>query len=377
MSTAREAPPDMEPDSELRVLITAKGLDASGGVVNYVASLMSQFPAPVRAEHLQVGREPQQRRLGRDLLFPLLDNFALARRVRTVRPHCVHLNPSFNAKAMLRDGALLLTLRAIGQRNVVVFFHGWDEALAARVARSGWRRRLFCWVFGWPPLTFVLASSFRNTLLQIGLEPRRVRVTTTMFDGSLFSDLRRSRSDDGETRLVFMSRFVAEKGIHELLQAFVRLAEEFPGLRLVLLGDGPERPALEARAQEAGLAERVDFAGYVRGHEKAQALVDADIFVFPTYYGEGCPVVLLEAMAAGLPVITHGAGGIPDVFEDGRNGILLSTVTGESVADAVRRMLTAPEVRSAIGAHNRREAWARYEAGVVSGQMVEAYQELT
>jgi glycosyltransferase involved in cell wall biosynthesis len=289
----------------------------------------------------------------------------------------VHLNPSFNAKAMLRDGALLLTLRAIGQRNVVVFFHGWDEALAARVARSGWRRRLFCWVFGWPPLTFVLASSFRDTLLQIGLEPRRVRVTTTMFDGSLFSDLSRSRSDDGETRLVFMSRFVAEKGIHELLQAFVRLAEEFPGLRLVLLGDGPERPALEARAQEAGLAERVDFAGYVRGHEKAQALVDADIFVFPTYYGEGCPVVLLEAMAAGLPVITHGAGGIPDVFEDGRNGILLSTVTGESVADAVRRMLTAPEVRSAIGAHNQREAWARYEAGVVSGQMLAAYQELT
>ena len=377
MSTAREAPPDMEPDSELRVLITAKGLDASGGVVNYVASLMSQFPARVRAEHLQVGREPQQRRLGRDLLFPLLDNLALVRRVRAVRPHCVHLNPSFNTKAMLRDGTLLLTLRVIGQRNVVVFFHGWDEALAARVARSGWRRRLFCWVFGWPPLTFVLASSFRDTLLQIGLEPRRVRVTTTMFDGSLFSDLSRSRSDDGETRLVFMSRFVAEKGIHELLQAFVRLAEEFPGLRLVLLGDGPERPALEARAQEAGLAERVDFAGYVRGHEKAQALVDADIFVFPTYYGEGCPVVLLEAMAAGLPVITHGAGGIPDVFEDGRNGILLSTVTGESVADAVRRMLTAPEVRSAIGAHNQREAWARYEAGVVSGQMLAAYQELT
>jgi glycosyltransferase involved in cell wall biosynthesis len=174
-----------------------------------------------------------------------------------------------------------------------------------------------------------------------------------------------------------MSRFVAEKGIHELLQAFVRLAEEFPGLRLVLLGDGPERPALEARAQEAGLAERVDFAGYVRGHEKAQALVDADIFVFPTFYGEGCPVVLLEAMAAGLPVITHGAGGIPDVFEDGRNGILLSTVTDESVADAVRRMLTAPEDRSAIGAHNRREAWAKYEAGVVSGQMLAAYQELT
>lgn len=376
MSTAGEALPDMELESELRVLITAKGLDASGGVVNYVASLLGQFPSAVHAEHLQVGREPQRRQLGRDLLFPLLDNFALMRRVRAMRPHCVHLNPSFNTKALLRDGALLLTLRVIGQRNVVVFFHGWDEELASRVARSGWRRRLFCWVFGRSPLTFVLASSFRNTLLQIGLEPQRVRVTTTMFDGRIFSGVRRSRCEDGETRLVFMSRFVAAKGVYELLDAFIALADEFPGLRLMLLGDGPERAALESRVAAVALSDRIEFAGYVRDSAKAQALVDGDIFVFPTYYGEGCPVVLLEAMAAGLPVISHGAGGIPDIFKHGRNGILLERVTSDAVAGALRQMLADPARQAVFGAQNRQDAWSQYEAGSVSRRMLAAYREL-
>ena len=84
---------------------------------------------------------------------------------------------------------------------------------------------------------------------------------------------------------------------------------------------------------------------------------------------DGFPVLARDQKSLRFtPVVLH---------QDGRNGILLGTVTGESVADPVRRMLTAPEVRSAIGAHNRREAWARYEAGVVSGQMLAAYQELT
>jgi len=368
---------DLELTDELRVLITAKGLDASGGVVNYVASLMNQFPEMVQCEHLQVGREPHERRMVRDLLFPLLDNFALLRRVRKLRPHCVHINPSFNLKAMLRDGMLLTTLRLMGQRRVVVFFHGWDDDFAAKVLRSPWRRRLFRWIFGWPPVIFVLASSFRETLLALGLAPTQVRVTTTMFDGDIFSGVTRSRGADEEVRLAFMSRFVAAKGIHEVVNAMAALAHEHPGLRLLLLGDGPERLALEDRVASLDLGDRVEFAGYLRGQEKAQALVDSDIFVFPTYYGEGCPVVLLEAMAAGLPVITHGVGGIPDIFEDPRNGILLQRVDDASVVDALRELLSDPQRTAAIGDHNREHAWTHYESAMVSRRMLATYRELS
>ena len=376
MSASSETLGEAELNQPLKSLSTAKGLDAAGGVVNYVASLISELPEAVRCEHLQVGREPARRRFARDWLFPILDNLALLRRLWSFRPHCVHLNPSFNVKAMLRDGALLTTLRAFGRRPVVVFFHGWDEGLAARVSRSGWRRRLFRWVFGWPDVTFVLASSFRNTLIDIGLAPERVRVTTTMFDGENFAGLERRRSDDEEIRLVFMSRFVAAKGVYQVVHAFARLASAYPGLRLVMLGDGPERASLEAEVEQLGLAQRVDFAGYVRGPEKAQALVDADIFLFPTRYGEGCPVVLLEAMAAGLPVITHRAGGIPDVFTDGRNGILLDQADDDTVTDALRQLLDDSEGRLNVGAQNRADAWAHFEAGVVTQRMLEVYREL-
>lgn len=376
MSLSGTTVTDLELADELRVLITAKGLDASGGVVNYVASLMSQFPETVQCEHLQVGREPHVRRVARDLLFPLLDNLSLFRRVRELQPHCVHVNPSFNLKAMLRDGMLLTTLRAMGQRRVVVFFHGWDDDFAAKVLRSPWRRRLFRWVFGWPPVIFVLASGFRDTLLELGLDPKQVRVTTTMFDGDIFAGTTRSRGTDDEVRLVFMSRFVAAKGIHEVVNAVSALAHDYPGLRLLLLGDGPERASLEAKVASLGLGDRVEFAGYVRGKEKARALMDGDIFVFPTYYGEGCPVVLLEAMAAGLPVITHGVGGIPDIFTDPRNGILLQHVDDASVAEALRELLDAPQRMATIGVHNREDAWTHYEAAIVSRRMLETYREL-
>jgi glycosyltransferase involved in cell wall biosynthesis len=144
---------------------------------------------------------------------------------------------------------------------------------------------------------------------------------------------------------------------------------------LILAGDGPAKAAVEARAAELGVAD-VSFPGYVQGPDKAQELLDADLYVLATYHGEGCPVSLLEAMAAGVPCITSTIGGIPDVFQDGVNGLMLETVTVASVEEALDKLLGDPEKRSLIGAGNRVEAWEKYESHNATPRIESLYERV-
>jgi glycosyltransferase involved in cell wall biosynthesis len=147
-------------------------------------------------------------------------------------------------------------------------------------------------------------------------------------------------------------------------------------IELVIAGDGPEFRAVEEWILEHNLSDRVMLAGYLRGRDKAQALVDADVFVFPSFYGEGCPVSLLEAMAAGLAVITTAVGGIPDIFVDGVNGIILRSGDRISIANAMQQLIMDERLLNQIRARNKQQAWERYEATTVTRTIEDIYKNL-
>lgn len=346
-----------------------------GGVADYVGMLKANLPPEVAVEDFHIGRRLLPTVL-RPLspLLPLLDALRLLLRLLTRRYDVVHLNPSFN-KAILRDSLFMLVLRVFGLSRVMVFMHGWNDAWARRVLSGPLSRALFRWLWGGAGRILLLASRFKRTLVDAGLDGDRIEVVSTMFDAGQFDGVV-SRRGSQPVQVLFLSRFVREKGGYELLQGFAQMAEAYPDVQLICAGDGPESAGMRAWAEQHGLNGRVRFPGFVRGREKAQLLADADIFAFPTYYGEGCPVSLLEAMAAGCAVITGDAGGIPDIFEDGVNGAMLSQPTGDKVAAALRGLLADPERRRAIGEHNREVAAKRFEAGRVSADVVDVYVRL-
>ena len=107
-----------------------------------------------------------------------------------------------------------------------------------------------------------------------------------------------------------------------------------------------------------------------------QLFADADVFVFPSYHGEGCPVSLLEAMAAGLPIISTDVGGISDIFINGQNGILLREVSPDELIAAIFRMLEDDELRRSAGQLNREIAWKRYEGAIVSRRIEQLYEQV-
>lgn len=220
----------------------------------------------------------------------------------------------------------------------------------------------------------VLADRFRGELVSVGIDREKVVVFTTMFDGVSCEQLRGNRKASVNS-LLFLSRLVKEKDLRELLEAFQKLSEIYPKLRLVIAGEGSIQGDLQQWVVEKSLTSKVCFSGFVNGDEKINLLCDADLFVLPTYYGEGCPVALLEAMAAGLPVVTTRAGGIPDVVGEPENRILLDEVSADSIVAGVRRFIDEPELVWPVSKNNCDKAWSQFEASVVSKRLATLYRE--
>jgi len=125
-----------------------------------------------------------------------------------------------------------------------------------------------------------------------------------------------------------------------------------PDLHLTLIGDGPERKMLEAEARDLGLSDSMRFAGYKSQAEVAEALGEADLLVLPSF-AEGVPVVLMEAMAARLPVIATRIAGVPELVTDGESGLLVAAGDATGLAGAILQMLADPAQMSRMGTAGR------------------------
>ena len=178
-------------------------------------------------------------------------------------------------------------------------------------------------------------------------------VDTEMFQPHLASAQMRSRLSQGypeDPLLLYVGRVSAEKQIDEIKPVL----EAIPNARLAIVGDGPNREALEAHF--AGT--NTNFVGYLQGLELASAFASADAFVFPSRT-ETLGLVLLEAMAAGCPVVAARSGGIPDIVTDGVNGYLFEPDDPDGAITATKSLLEAKEIREElrINARNEAEQW--------------------
>jgi len=158
--------------------------------------------------------------------------------------------------------------------------------------------------------------------------------------------------------VVFVGRLVARKGVDRLIDAIALLRER--GVMLTIVGDGPQREALVARARDAGIAERVRFIGAVGDAARNVALGEAWCFAMPARREggdvEGFGIVYLEAAMAGLPAIGGRDCGAEDAIDDGVTGLLVDGNDAAAIAAAIRRLINDPAAAAAMGAAGRRRA---------------------
>lgn len=188
------------------------------------------------------------------------------------------------------------------------------------------------------------------------------------------------RAPGAPLELLFVGRLVERKGVRVLLEALARLEPE-PPVRLRVVGDGPERPALEALAERLGVADRVEFAGFVPREALEEGFARCDAFVLPAVVDakgdtEGLGVVLLEAMSYARPVVASAAGGIVDIVRDGRNGLLVPPGDAAALAEAVRTLRDHPERARELGARGRRDAAEGFSWPTIVDRLEAVYRKL-
>jgi len=160
--------------------------------------------------------------------------------------------------------------------------------------------------------------------------------------------------------VIFIGRLDAVKGVLLLLEAFTALRERHPRARLRIVGDGPKRADYEARASALGLQEAVEFLGY-RAMDEVPGLLDAaDLLVLPSF-AEGLPVVLMEALAARIPVIASRIAGVQELVEDGETGFAIPAGDLESLIARMDQLLGDPGLRARMGQAGRARVEAEFD----------------
>jgi glycosyltransferase involved in cell wall biosynthesis len=156
--------------------------------------------------------------------------------------------------------------------------------------------------------------------------------------------------------LVFSGRLSREKGVDVLLRAMPEIIERHPRTRLVIAGDGSERPVIERLIAELDLTASVRLTGRLPSDELEGLYSAAGLVVLPTMWMENCPVSVLEAFAHGRAVVASRVGGLPELIEDGSNGILFERGDSRDLARRLVEVLTSPEEVAEMG----RRAAARW-----------------
>jgi colanic acid/amylovoran biosynthesis glycosyltransferase len=153
-------------------------------------------------------------------------------------------------------------------------------------------------------------------------------------------------------RLLYTGRLSGAKGLPILFHALQQLVPRHPDLVLTLVGDGPDRIALETLAVELNLTPYLKFVGYQSQDAVCQFLHNSDLFVLPSF-SEGLPVALMEALAAGVPVIATAIAGISELVEDGINGYLIPPGAVEPLAQRLEQLLDDANLRQEMGGAGR------------------------
>ena len=180
------------------------------------------------------------------------------------------------------------------------------------------------------------------------------------------------RNDSGRARLLNVGRMAPAKGHGILLRALERVMARGFAVTCTLIGDGPDRSRLENLACELGIADHVTFAGAI-GQEEIHAYYhQADLFVLSSF-AEGLPVVLMEAMATGLPVITTHIMGIPELVEHDVNGLLVPASRVEPLADAIVALVADPDRRRRLGEKGREKVRQEFELAESAKQLAELF----
>jgi len=299
------------------------------------------------------------------------------------------LRPGNDPVLPLRLAKLLRKARVdiVHTRNAEPFFYGYLAARLARIPvvvhsehgrtfpeqplRAMVQRLLMRGV----DAAFAVSAQLRADLVrELGIDGSRMEVLYNGVDTGSFRPLdaaSQAGASGGRLRIGSVGRLVPVKNYGLLLSAFARLP---PGAcQLILVGEGPERGALERLADDLGIRDRVEFAGH--RDDVPDLLRTLDIFVLPSL-SEGMSNTLLEAMATGVAAVASDVGGNREIIESERSGLLFRSGDTAAAAAQLQRLIASPELRRAVGGAGAARVRGTFSIEAMLGRYEELYRRL-
>jgi glycosyltransferase involved in cell wall biosynthesis len=224
----------------------------------------------------------------------------------------------------------------------------------------------------------VLASEFKDRLVNWGFDEEKIVLETTAVDDNLLKSLdiidhRKRFKSKSNFNILFLARIEKAKGIYDAIDTYKILRSRFPAVSMTVAGDGSELLQVKDYVSRNRI-EGIEFLGWVDNESKRNAYLDADLYLFPTSWGEGMPNSVLEAMGFGLPVITRPVGGLTDFFEDGKMGYIMDSTSCVDLASKCEKFIDDPEFRIGVCEYNHRYAMNRFLASRVARRIEGIYQ---
>jgi phosphatidylinositol alpha-mannosyltransferase len=356
-----------------------------GGVKAHVAALVQfliadhdvRVFAPMSTAPSRSGADRVVQAVGRPLSVPYnrsvapvaLSPWVVRRTSRALRefdPHVVHVHEP--AAPMVAAAAA-----AFGPRPIVGTFHTWSHRdRAYRLVAPAARRiaeRLDARVAVSPA-----AQQFAAEALHLPLGSFRVIPNGVPVSSYAQAEPIPHLVDPERPLLLFVGRLETRKGLDVLIRAFLRLRTTMPQVRLCVVGEGPERERCQQMVPPS-IRPDVLFVGAVDEDEKPRYHASADVFVAPNTGGESFGIVLLEAMAAGLPIVASDIPGFRTVMKEGRQGRMVPAANAFALADAIGTVLSNRRLGAAMADEGRRTA-AEYDWSVVGRRIEQLYRHV-
>lgn len=356
--------------NDINVLVVVpRWRSGSGGVANYYRVISTGNDFSRSYFEVSSGTESAPRFIKALKVFG--DAWRFGRRLVRCRPSVVHLNPSLESNALLRDALLLLIAKLFGRR-VLIFWRGWNPEVDRSL--TGLRGKLFRMVFDKADRHLVLAIAFRDRLRQLGVRSP-VDIETTVVPDLWFSKFKSKKHFSAHPGLnvLFLSRLETSKGVDHAIDAVQAIGSRL-SVQLMIAGDGTALGRMKLKAE--GLP-NVKFVGNLGGSRKAAAFRWADLYIFPSSHGEGMPNSVLEAMAAGCPIIATRVGGMADFFVEPEMGAVLTTAGSVELVEAIDRLVSRRAAWSQISSYNQDYAKARFRASLVRQRLFGIYRRVS
>jgi len=307
---------------------------------------------------------PQEKTsLGKVGLRPILHSFQticlFTFTIFNFKPDVIHIVTAHRG-SFVKNGLLVVVSKFL-QRKVILAPHCSFFALLPPNSSKIWT-----W---WVKLILnrcdcLLVLSKEWMVLPPFIKAKLIKYLPNSINTEMYSIVKRSRKSSDLVNILFMGHISEEKGIFDLIQAINLLVQEGVGNFLVTITgeeiDIYELKEIKNQIRELNIEKYIHFQEPIFGNEKITCFSKSDIFILPSHH-EGMPMVILEAMAASLPIIATNVGGIPDILEDGLTGILIPPRSTISLASEIKKLIQNPLMRLEMGKNGQKKAQRDYD----------------